>query len=280
MTDAEPLIAGFLATTSTTLGLAALAHRSNPGLLAPLGGVSVRGHGAFHRLLTRVGVSPVGRLVPRESLARATAAAATAWHPDEIAGAKALMPVAVLAMLIGPSSLRPVALVLAPVAYRAPEMLLARAARRRLAAARRELPVFLDLLAVATSAGLSPQLAVRQAAAAVLGPLGDELSASIRAVDLGGRWRHELAAVADRLALPELRRTVSTLARTESLGSALAAEVVRLAADVRRSRRAIATERARTAPVKMLFPLVFLILPAFLLLTVVPVLLTTVRSIG
>jgi hypothetical protein len=30
----------------------------------------------------------------------------------------------------------------------------------------------------------------------------------------------------------------------------------------------------------MLFPLVFLVLPAFLLLTVVPVLLTTVRSIG
>ncbi len=32
-------------------------------------------------------------------------------------------------------------------------------------------------------------------------------------------------------------------------------------------------------PVKMLFPLVLLILPAFLLLTVVPVLVTTVSSI-
>jgi tight adherence protein C len=60
----------------------------------------------------------------------------------------------------------------------------------------------------------------------------------------------------------------------------LARSTAELAASVRRSRRAATAERARTAPVKMLFPLVFLVLPAFLLLTVVPVLLTTVRSIG
>ena len=57
----------------------------------------------------------------------------------------------------------------------------------------------------------------------------------------------------------------------ESLGT--------IAKDAREARRAATTERARKAPVKMLFPLVFLVLPAFLLLTVVPVLLTTVQSI-
>ena len=49
---------------------------------------------------------------------------------------------------------------------------------------------------------------------------------------------------------------------------------------LREVRLAAAAQRARTAPVKMLFPLVFLVLPAFLLLTVAPVLLTTVRSIS
>jgi tight adherence protein C len=100
------------------------------------------------------------------------------------------------------------------------------------------------------------------------------------ATDLGRRWRDELRAAARRVDLPDLSRAVELLVRTERLGSSLADEMSRLAADVRESRRARATERARAAPVKMLFPLVFLILPAFLLLTVVPVLLTTVRSIG
>jgi tight adherence protein C len=72
---------------------------------------------------------------------------------------------------------------------------------------------------------------------------------------------------------------VGALTRAEALGSSLSEEVGRLAADVREARRAAATERARAAPVKMLFPLVFLVLPAFLLLTVVPVLVATVESI-
>ena len=52
-----------------------------------------------------------------------------------------------------------------------------------------------------------------------------------------------------------------------------------MAEDLRADRRARAEEAARRAPVKMLFPLVFLVLPAFLLLTVGPVVLATVRSL-
>ena len=71
----------------------------------------------------------------------------------------------------------------------------------------------------------------------------------------------------------------AVLARTETLGVSLRDATRDLAATVREARRSSTLERARTAPVRMLFPLVFLILPAFLLLTVVPVLITTVRSI-
>ena len=142
-----------------------------------------------------------------------------------------------------------------------------------------EIPQLLDLLAAASAAGLSAVAGLQRSVSALRGPLGCELSASLDAVDLGARWREELAAVTERLALPDLRRAVAVLSRTETLGTSLTEATRELAADVRRSRRAAVAERARTAPVKMLFPLVFLVLPAFLLLTVVPVLLTTVESI-
>jgi len=151
------------------------------------------------------------------------------------------------------------------------------ASRRR--ALDREVPQLLDLLASASAAGLSAVTGLRRSVEALRGPLADELRRSLRSVDLGARWRTELAAVAERLDLADLRRVVAIMARTERLGTSLSEATRELAIEVRSARRAAVAERARTAPVKMLFPLVFLILPAFLLLTVVPVLLTTVRSI-
>ena len=154
-----------------------------------------------------------------------------------------------------------------------------RARKRRTREIDAEVPQLLDLLAVASSAGLSAPLALRRASDAVYGPLADELRRVLRASDLGARWRDELAAMASRTGSADLRRAVAALGRTETLGASLATSTAELAASVRAARRAATTQRARTAPIKMLFPLVFLILPAFLLLTVVPVLLSTVRSI-
>jgi tight adherence protein C len=143
----------------------------------------------------------------------------------------------------------------------------------------REVPQLLDLLAAGSAAGLSAFTALRRAVDGLRGPLATELRRTLEAVDLGAQWFPELTEAADRLALPDLRRAVGVIGRTQTLGSSLTEATRDLATDVRSARRAAVAERARAAPVKMLFPLVFLILPAFLLLTVVPVLLTTVRSI-
>lgn len=231
-------------------------------------------------LLARVGSLPLLRRMGASGRdVRRVRAARVAWGGREIVGARALAALAasVTSAALGLGWL---CVPIGAVGWRVPGVALERRVRRRRAEADREVPVLLDLLAVATSAGLPPQLALRRAVEAAEGPLAEELSVALRASDLGGRWREELSRAAGRLGLPDLDRLVGSLTRSEALGSSLEEEIARLAADVREARRAAATERARAAPVKMLFPLVFLVLPAFLLLTVAPVLLTTVRSIG
>jgi tight adherence protein C len=166
-----------------------------------------------------------------------------------------------------------------PVAERAPRRGTRRGRRERSKALHADVPQLLDLLAAGSTAGLSAEASFRQAVSCLHGPLGEDLGEVMRSVDLGVPWREALAEHVKRTGDPDLARTVAVLARTEALGVPLRDATRELAATVRDARRAATLERARTAPVKMLFPLVFLILPAFLLLTVVPVLITTVHSI-
>lgn len=273
--------AAVLAALGSALAVAAAATATSRPILARLGpSTGLPTVSGPRAVLRAVGRSRLGRRVRREPLEMRLAVSRDTWTSDEVAGAKVAGPVAVLALAaVAPAPLPLLALPGALVAFRLPELVLARRARGWTRAASREVPLFLDLLTVAISAGLAPQVAVRLAAEPVRGTLGDELRAALGKVDLGRRWRDELHAAAERLALPDLRRAVALLRRTETLGASAADEMARLASDVRAERRSRAAERARTAPVKMLFPLVFLILPAFLLLTVVPVLLTTVQSI-
>jgi tight adherence protein C len=233
------------------------------------------GGGALERLGAVRSKRARARLEPLLREAHAT------WSAPAVVGAQRVaLATAIVAGVLSPGLGTALSIVLATAAFRAPSFALGRVARTRAADAAREMPLFLDLLAVATSAGLGPQVAVRRAVEPVEGPLADELERALRDADLGRRWRDELAAAGERLRLADLDRAIRLLVRTERLGSSLADEMARLASDVREERRARAIERARAAPVKMLFPLVFLILPAFLLLTVVPVLLTTVTQIG
>jgi pilus assembly protein TadC len=60
----------------------------------------------------------------------------------------------------------------------------------------------------------------------------------------------------------------------------LAGTLNAVAADRRRAAAAASRERLAKLPVKMLFPLAFLILPGFVLLTVVPPLMSGLSRLG
>lgn len=154
---------------------------------------------------------------------------------------------AAVGLLTGLALPRP-GLFLAPllcvVGLRFPAVIERRTARRRRAAMDAQIPQLLDLLAAASSAGLSGHLALRRSVVALGDPLAAELADALDAVDLGARWRDELAAAAERLELPDLRRTVAALSRTETLGASLADSTAELAASV----RALAGQPSPNAP--------------------------------
>ncbi|MEX2420211.1 MAG: type II secretion system F family protein [Actinomycetota bacterium] len=231
--------------------------------------------------LERIGsIGWVGSLGARSL--RSKVASMPGPHPsyERVLGSKVLAAMGGgLLAVCSPWPLPLLAAFFAAAGWRLPDAMLAARVRRYRRQVDAEVPQLLDLLAAGSVAGLPAPAALEQAVGALQGPLSSELVRSIRQIDLGVRWRDELGATARRLDLPDLSRAVTTLTRTDALGVSLAEAVGRLSAQVRGARRAAASERARKAPVKMLFPLVFLILPAFLLLTVVPVLISTVRSI-
>lgn len=272
------LRAGALAAASVACLFAAIGVRRPPPLVLPA--IEMPWAGWASGLPRRLGSSSALRRIARpERLGALLAAAGRSRSLEEFLGEKALFAVLALGGTWAISGSVAIASASAFAAFVVPDLLLSRQARRRRTLADREIPVFLDLLAAMAAAGLSGQLAVRGAADATEGPLAEALAGMLRRVELGGRWRDEMLGLADRLELPDLRRAALVLARSDTMGSSFADALVEIADESREARRAAAAERARKAPVKMLFPLVFLVLPAFLLLTVVPVLVTTLRSI-
>jgi tight adherence protein C len=258
-----------LAFVAVTLGALAVAVRVDGDIIARLEiARSPRPRRATDRWVGSLGARAWLRRLSRVEVlsSHLDAAGSTAAVETIVVGKLALGFAGCVLGLLSPMPGPLLAPVLAVAAFRGPDLLLRQASRRRLREADREVPLLLDLLAAAASSGLSGQLALVAVVGAIEGPLAEEFARALRAVDLGVRWRDELQAV-------------GVLARSDALGSSLVESLGTIAKDAREARRAATTERARKAPVKMLFPLVFLVLPAFLLLTVVPVLLTTVQSI-
>jgi Flp pilus assembly protein TadB len=136
-----------------------------------------------------------------------------------------------------------------------------------------EVALTADLLAMAVAAGLTPFLALELAVRFGAAPVAERLDAVLAAAESGLCLAEALDVEARRT--PPLGSLLALLAASERSGAPVGAALVRLAATTRAQARRRAATRARTVPVRLLFPLVFLVLPAFLLLTVAPVVLAS-----
>ncbi len=126
----------------------------------------------------------------------------------------------------------------------------------------------LDLLGVAVGAGCTPYLAVEVAVRWSPPVIAAPLEGVLRACALGVSFDVALDDAARGTAA--LRPLSDALLASDRLGAPVGPVLARLAAEERTALRRRAEAHARRVPVRLLFPLVFLVLPAFVLLTVVP----------
>jgi Flp pilus assembly protein TadB len=172
-------------------------------------------------------------------------------------------------------------LVVAPAAAAATWLVIERSEpaqlRREHEQARRDLPHLVGLLADALRSGRPPDDALVVVADALPGPAAARLGALVPRLRLGVDPVHVWADLAADATLAPLGRA---LARAHRTGAPVVPAVERLADELARSARSEVEDRARAVGVKAAVPLGLCLLPAFVLIGIVPVVAGLLASLG
>jgi tight adherence protein C len=161
-----------------------------------------------------------------------------------------------------------------------PIVVVRKRAQRRLAQVDYELPELIDLLVVTVEAGLGFNGSLQVASERLRGPLGDELRLAMQEQTMGLTTSEALSNMLTRCQTPLMRSFVRAVLQGETLGVSIGKIMRDLATDMRKRRRQAAEERAQKAPVKILFPLVFLIFPAMFVVLLGPAVYSFTASFG
>lgn len=210
---------------------------------------------------------------PLDLAARIEAAGSPAGlGAGEVMGLKAASAVAagLLGALCGsvaPGRLGVLLTVAAPAAgFMAPDLWLARRARDRMRAARRDLPALLDLLRVAVDAGLAPGRALEAVASRSDAPLARELGMVSHQIQLGVSQETALATLTRRLPAAELVAFAAALNRAARHGAPLSDTLAAQSRDARTARRRRIQEEAAKASPKIQLVVALLLVPSVLLI--------------
>ncbi|MDP3208779.1 MAG: type II secretion system F family protein [Rhodoglobus sp.] len=169
----------------------------------------------------------------------------------------------------GPLSMPLIALAgVAGVALR--ELVLRRAAARRMARLEEELPVVLEFLTLSLSAGEGVLDAIRRVGNVSVGELSAELAGVVASVSTGLPLAPTLTTLVHELRLPAFTRCVEQMVGALERGTPLAEVLRAQAQDARQDAKRRLIEVAGRKEVAMLFPLVFLILPVTIAFAIFP----------
>ncbi len=172
----------------------------------------------------------------------------------------------------------PGALLFGLLGFYLPVLLIKSRIQRRQKAILKSFPDALDLLTICVQAGLGFDAAMQKLVEKWENELALEFARVLREVQLGKPRKDALRDMAERIGLPEVTSFVAAVVQAEQLGVSLSNILVIQADAMRQKRRQRAEEEARKAPIKMLFPLTFLIMPALFIVLLGPSIFILMKS--
>lgn len=144
----------------------------------------------------------------------------------------------------------------------------------------RAMPDALDILVISVEAGLGFDAALQRLTEKANNALSREFHRVISEVRLGRPRREALREMVHRTEVPDLNTFVSAIIQADQLGVSVSRVLTVQAEQMRMLRRQRAEELAAKAPLKMLFPMVFLIFPAMFIVILGPAMVTMFGSGG
>jgi tight adherence protein C len=162
------------------------------------------------------------------------------------------------------------AVVFALLGYTIPSAQLRARANVRQKAIQRQLSDVMDLLTISVEAGLGLDAAVAQVVKNVPGPLSQELARLSQEIQIGVSRSDAFRHLGDRTSISELRGFVLAMVQADLFGVSIANVLRAQARELRQKRRQRAEEIAQKIPVKLLFPMIFLVLPATFIVVLGP----------
>jgi tight adherence protein C len=276
-----PLLAGVLAMAACAVGLAGIPMLRDRGplerLVARTGAPEDRRRSVVVRLVERLAatlgplIAPTLRARQRQALDRRLdlAGRPAGMTVQRFIGLKAAITALGVALLLAfalsgsPPLLVPLAAV---CGWYGPDVWLSREGRLRQERIERDLPDFMDILAVTVRAGLGYRAALLRVAESLTGPVSEEMLTSLRQMELGATRRDAFLAMSARNSSEALSSMVAAQLQAEELGVPLSEAHNEIAEDMRRAAHQDARRRAARAAPRISLIVTTLIVPGAMIL--------------
>ncbi len=182
-----------------------------------------------------------------------------------------LLPTVLLAAIVG------------VVGFLLPDFWLGSLVRRRKVQLVRTLPDALDMLTICVDAGAGLDSAMLKISQKWQDAIGTEFGKVVAEIRIGMSRREALQNMVMRTGVPDISSFVAVLVQADQFGLSIASVLHTQSEQMRTRRWQRAEQEARKVPTKLLFPLIFMIFPSVLAVTIgpaIPVLIHTFAGLA